>query len=125
MKRLLANIVVGFAALYSANLLLSGVLVEGSFSEQVKVIFFAGIGLGLVNFFIKPIVNLLTFPLRLITFGLFGLVVNMAMVWIIDVFFKELSIEGLGALFWTGLIVWILSLFAGRRKKPKLTKETS
>jgi len=119
MKRLLGNIIVGFLALYLATLLVPNVDVTGSFGEQIKVLFFAGICLGLVNFFIKPIVNLITFPLRLITFGLFSLVVNMGMVWIVDIFFPKLIISGLGGLFWTGFIVWILSLLFIRKRRPK------
>ena len=120
MKRFLGNIVVGFLALYLATLLVPGVEAQGSFEEQLKILFFAGVFLGLVNFFIKPIVNLITFPLRLITFGLFSLVVNMGMVWLVDIFFPKLIIPGLGELFWTGLIAWILSLFFIRKRRLKL-----
>ena len=59
MKRLLGNIVVGFLALYLATLLVPNVEVTGSFEEQIKALLFAGIFLGLVNFFIKPVINLI------------------------------------------------------------------
>ncbi|RLC38119.1 MAG: phage holin family protein, partial [Candidatus Nealsonbacteria bacterium] len=108
MKRLIGNIIVGVLALYLASLLVPGVEIQGTFENQIKTILFAGIFLGLVNFFIKPIINLITFPLRLITFGLFGLVVNMVMIWLVDIFFPQVNIEGLGALFWTAIIVWFL-----------------
>jgi putative membrane protein len=120
MRRLVANIIVGFLALYLASLLVPGVEVQGDFPQQIKILFFAGIFLGLVNFFIKPIVNLITFPLRLITFGLFGLVVNMGMVWLADIFFTELNIEGLWPLFWTAILVWLLSLLFVRKRRPKI-----
>lgn len=38
-----------------------------------------GLVLGLINAFIKPVVKLLTLPLTCLTFGLFALVVNMAL----------------------------------------------
>ena len=120
MRRFLGNIIVGFLALYLATLLVPGVEAQGNFGEQIKILFLAGVVLGLVNFFIKPIVNLITFPLRLLTFGLFSLVVNMGMVWIVDIFFPKLIIPGLGGLFWTGFIVWILSLLFVRKRRPKL-----
>ncbi len=120
MKRLIGNIIVGILALYLASLLVPGVEIQGTFENQIKTIVFAGIFLGLVNFFIKPIVNLITFPLRLITFGLFGLVVNMAMIWLVDIFFPQVNIEGLGTLFWTAIIVWFLSLIFVRKKRPKI-----
>lgn len=116
MKRFLGHVIIGFLALYLATLLVPGVEAQGSFGEQLRILFFAGVFLGLVNFFIKPIVNLITFPLRLLTFGFFGLVVNMGMVWLVDIFFPKLIIEGLAALFWTGLIIWLLSLLIRRRR---------
>jgi len=123
MGKVLTHIIVGFLALYLATLLVPGVEVQGTFGEQIKFLFFAGLALGLVNLFIKPIINLITLPLRLLTFGLFGLVVNMAMVWLVDILFPELIIPGLAGLFWTGFIVWILSLFikrSAREGKPKV-----
>lgn len=124
MRRFLANIGVGFLGLYLATLLVPEVGVEGTFETQIKILFFAGVALGLVNFFIKPIIDLITLPLRLLTFGLFSLVVNMGMVWIVDILFLELNIPGLRGLFWTSLIVWILSLFFVRRRRPKFKKAT-
>ncbi|MBZ9573054.1 phage holin family protein [Patescibacteria group bacterium] len=122
MKRFLGYIVVGFLGLYLATLFVPGVKVEGDFETVIKTLFFAGIALGIVNFFIKPIVDLVTFPLRLLTFGLFSLVVNMGMVWIVDILFPKLIIPGLGGLFWTGLIVWFLNFFVPK-KRPKIKEE--
>ncbi len=54
---------------------------------------------GLVNGLIKPIVKLLSLPISLLTLGLFGLVINAAMLllvsWVTDSVFKfTLSISG-------------------------------
>ena len=107
MRKLLVHFIFGFLGLYLATLFIPGVEVQGSFAQSLKILILAGIVLGLVNFFLKPIINIITFPLRLITLGLFGLVTNMTIVWIIDVLFPQLLIEGLVPLFWTGLLVWI------------------
>jgi len=125
MKRFLGYVIVGFLGLYLATLFVPGVEVKGDFGEGIKILFFAGVVLGLVNFFLKPIVDLITFPLRLLTFGLFSLVVNMGMVWIVDILFSKLIIPGLGGLFWTGLIVWILSLFLVRKRRPRVKETTA
>ena len=69
----------------------------------------AGAILGIINFFIKPILKVITLPLRILTFGLFGLVINMLMVWLVKIIFPELIIPGLIPLFWTSLIVWGIS----------------
>jgi len=70
-----------------------------------------GVILGLINFFIKPILKVITLPLRIITFGLFGLVINILMIWMVSFIFSELIfpeqiIQKIIAFFWTSLIVW-------------------
>ena len=108
MKRFIIHLIVGFISLYLATLFISGVTIQGV-EESIKMTIFAGIVLGIVNTFIKPIVDVITIPLKLITLGLFGLVVNMLMVWIVDILFPSLIIQGIVPLFWTGLLVWILN----------------
>ena len=47
---------------------------------------------GLANGLVKPVVKLLSFPINMLTLGLFGMVINVALVlgvaWIADTFFK-------------------------------------
>lgn len=66
--------------------------------------------LGLLNYFVKPILNAITLPLRVISLGLFEFVINMALIWIIDVMFAELSIQLWLPLLYTSLIIFGLTL---------------
>ena len=96
------------------------------FTGENKYLLLAGLVLGLINFFIKPILNLITLPLRIITFGLFSLIINMLIIWVVDIVFSELIISGLIPLFWTTLIVWGVSIFFGlssRRKRRVVVEE--
>lgn len=84
------------------------------FMGTYKMLLIIGGILGLVNFFIKPILKAVSLPLRILTFGLFSLVINMGMVWLIEILFpKDLEITGLLPLFWTTLIIWVLNFFFG------------
>ena len=83
------------------------------FVGETKYLVMAGAFLGLINFFIKPIIKILTLPLRIITLGLFSLIINMALIWFVDLAFPELIIPGIVPLFWTTLIVWLVSYFLG------------
>ena len=116
MRKFIAYIAVGFLGLYLATLLVPGVTVQGDFEDSIKTLFFAGVVFGIVNYFIKPVINLITLPLRVLTFGLFGLIVNMFMVWIIDILFPKLVIMGFWPLFWTGLLIWFLSFLISQKK---------
>lgn len=108
-----------FAACFGlavAVALVPDVEIGGNATQVIKILLLAGIVLGLFNFFLKPLIKLITFPLRLITFGLFGLVINMAIIWLVDVIFTpELTIKGLWPLFWTALLVWGTNLIFAKK----------
>ncbi len=80
-------------------------------TETWQMFLVVGLILGLLNLFVKPILGLITLPLKILTLGFFSLVINMAMIWIVDVVFLELVINGLGSLFWTTITVWGINLF--------------
>ncbi|OSC36907.1 phage holin family protein [Mycobacterium decipiens] len=50
--------------------------------QRIGIIFVVGVIFGLVNAFIKPIVQILSIPLYILTLGLFHIVVNALMLWI-------------------------------------------
>ena len=80
-----------------------------SYIGSFGTIAIAGLVLGFINVFIKPIVNLITFPLRLLTLGLFTLLINMFFVWLIDIVFLG-NIFSLVSLFWATFIIVVLNL---------------
>lgn len=83
------------------------------FTGNIRTLALAGCFLGFINFFIKPIFNLVTLPLRILTLGLIGIVINMLMVEIADIVFPELVISGFIPLFWTTLLVWGIGFLLG------------
>lgn len=125
MKHIFGCIIAACIGLALALLLVPGVTMPGDLIQVITTIILAGIVLGLLNYFLKPIIKLITLPLRLLTLGLFGLVINMAIIWMVDVIFTpEISIIGLWPLFWTGLLVWGSNLIFSR-KKLKLRRRKS
>ena len=71
--------------------------------------------LGIVNTFIRPLVVLLTFPITVVTFGLFLLVINGVLLWLVSAIVRGFQVNGfLGAMIGAVLISivsWILSRF--------------
>ena len=119
MKKVLFQIIVAILGIWLSVLFVPGIKVN-LFSNsnffgvpltlQWQIILLLGIALGLINFFIKPIINTITLPLRIITLGLFSIVINMAMLWILDFIFQEIPIPWLWPLLWTTIIVWFLNI---------------
>ena len=55
---------------------------EGNAAKRVGIIFVVAVVFGLVNAFIKPIVQFLSIPLYILTLGLFHIVINAFMLWL-------------------------------------------
>ncbi len=105
--RFLARIIANALGLLLASIVIPGFVFTGSF----KTLLFAGLLLALANAIVRPILKLLSLPLIIITFGLFIVIINMAVLKIVDYFFVSLAIT-LGALFWGTILISIISSLA-------------
>ncbi len=74
--------------------------------EGVKEFLFISLTLGFINYIIRPILKVISFPLNIITFGIFGLALNMGIIYLLDMAFPGLEIKG----FWTLLYTTVLIL---------------
>ena len=72
MMRALLQIVLNGVALFIAAKLVPGIVYTGSLLQLLL----AGLVLGLLNLLVKPIVSFFSFPLIVLTLGLFYLVIN-------------------------------------------------
>ncbi|MCL4366010.1 phage holin family protein [Patescibacteria group bacterium] len=75
-------------------LLVTAYIVPGFHVTNFTTALLAAIVLGIVNTFIKPILNLITLPLNIITLGLFSFVVNAVVLFIVSSIVKGLTIDG-------------------------------
>ncbi|MDH6245619.1 phage holin family protein [Mycobacterium sp. OTB74] len=75
--------VTGFA-LWLVTRVVPGIAIVGGETtlQRVGIIFVVGVVFGLVNAIIKPIVQLLSLPLYIVTLGLIHIVINALMLWI-------------------------------------------
>ena len=76
--RLLITWIINAAALLAVPFLLKTIYID-----SIPTALIAALVLGLVNTLIRPILVLLTFPVTVITLGLFILVINGLMFWIV------------------------------------------
>ena len=121
MKSLLSNIITATLGLWLATMFVRGVHVtlygDSNFfgfalTQRWQIFLLLGITLGLINFYIKPILNTLALPLKIITLGLFGLIIQMALIWGVDYLFREFTAPLIYPLLWTTLIIWALNIIA-------------
>jgi len=86
-------------AVYITSILLPGIVLA-DFSTSLIV----ALVLGLVNTFIKPVFLFLTFPITILTFGLFVLVINALMVLLVSSLVPGFEVKS----FWWGLLFSIV-----------------
>lgn len=116
MLRFLIQAVVTALGLWLASEVVTGVEVLSSAS-----LIAAAVLLGIVNALVRPILTFITFPLTVITFGLFLLVVNAATIGIVAMLLGGFNVSGLlpgiGAAIITGLVSWVAGWFIGDGKR--------
>jgi putative membrane protein len=106
----IVRLIINAAALWVATRLVSGVAFSGGWVPFVGV----ALVFGVVNAVIRPVTKVLTFPLILLTLGLFSFVVNGLMLWLTSALSSALGlgfhVSGFWPAFWGALIVSIVSL---------------
>lgn len=70
----------------------------------------AGLALGALNTFIRPVLKMLAFPLIMISLGAFTLVINGLILWFVSEALDVVLISGLWTLLWATLIVSVVNM---------------
>jgi putative membrane protein len=105
--KFIAKIILNGIALYVAARYLDGFTLTGGFATLA----IASLVLTVLNIFIRPILKLVTLPLVWLTFGLFNIVINMAILWVADQLLTQLTIADIPTLFWTSIIIALANIF--------------
>jgi putative membrane protein len=122
---LLRAALTGFA-LWVVTLLVDGIHFVGYDTrlQEIGIIFVVAVIFGLVNAIIKPIVQIISIPLYILTLGLIHIVINALMLWITSWITEHTTHWGLfiDDFWWTAIwaaivlsiVSWLLSLVVGR-----------
>ncbi|MDK1475021.1 phage holin family protein [Streptomyces sp. 549] len=114
MKNFLITTIANAIALAVAVWLLGGItLTSGDTGGKTLTLILVALIFGLVNLVVKPIANLLSLPLLILTLGLFALVINALMLlltsWLADKLDVGFHVEGFGTALLGGLIIAVVS----------------
>jgi len=107
--RFFARLLVNAAALWVATRIVPGVTYSGGVVPMLAV----ALVFGVVNAVIGTATKILTFPIILLTLGIFILVINGLMLMLTSAMSSALGlgfhVEGFWAAFWGGLVVSVIS----------------
>ncbi|MFD4180862.1 phage holin family protein [Rhodococcus sp. NPDC058514] len=112
----LIRLVINAIAIWLAAAWVTGIDIAGSdkgTGYDILVILFIALVFTVVNAFIKPLVQLLSLPLLILTLGLFTLVINALMLmltsWITETTEFGISVDGFWTAVWGALIISIVN----------------
>lgn len=115
------------AVMVACGLWLATRWVDGFTIDDSTTLLFAALLLGVVNGFLRPIAIVLTFPITVVTLGLFLLVVNAGMValvaWLLPGFHIDSFLPALWGALIVGLTGWVGSWFIGSKGLERIRKD--
>jgi putative membrane protein len=112
------RLLVNAAALWVATRIVPGV----TFDSGVGPFLVVALLFGLINATLRPLMKILTFPLILLTLGIFALVVNGLMLWLLSSLSSSLGlgfhVSGFWSAFFGALVVSIVSALLSLSVRP-------
>ncbi|MDZ7744752.1 MAG: phage holin family protein [Candidatus Saccharibacteria bacterium] len=80
-----------------------------TYDSRLGVIVLAGLILALINAIIKPIVVILSLPAILFSLGLFMIVINGLMVWLVSALYPQLYVASFWAAILAGMVIGLVN----------------
>src|SRR6202140_2676713 len=105
MLRILAHWVLSALCLLLVARFMPGFFVKGFGTALI-----AAVVIGLVNATVGALLKIVTFPLTIVTFGIFWLLINALMLKFAALFVPRFEVRGLWPAFWGGLILSLLNM---------------
>ena len=105
MLRALLQIVLNGVALLIAAKLIPGI----EYTGDLLYLLLAGLVLGLINLLVKPIVTFFSFPLIVVSLGLFFLIINGLMLLLADWLLADLRVDGCLPAILGGLVIAVVN----------------
>jgi putative membrane protein len=117
--RLLLNWVLSALAVWIVSRIVPGFVVTGAFSALI-----AALVIGLINATIGFFLKIVTFPLTVVTLGLFWLIINAVMLELASVFVPGFLVQNFAAAFWGAIVLslvnmllrWLVGVDAAERR---------
>jgi putative membrane protein len=105
MGRILLNWLVSAVSLLIVAHIIPGIEIAGLFTALI-----AAVVIGLVNATLGLMLKILTFPLTIVTLGIFWWVINALMLWLASVFVPGFVVQGFLAAFFGAIVLALMNM---------------
>jgi putative membrane protein len=118
-RKFILRWLVNFLGLWAAAELMTGSI---DYNDKLRVLIIAALIFSLVNAIIRPIIILLSLPAIVLTLGLFTLVINAFMLFLVTKIYPSFHLRS----FWTAIIatiiIWVVNYLLTELLEPKHEK---
>jgi len=104
MGKVLLHWAVSALFLYVLSFLFRGIVIE-----SVVAALIAAIVLGLINSTLKPVLQIISFPITFLTLGIFYLVINGLMLMLVSALVPGFHVSGFGTAFFASIVLSLLN----------------
>jgi putative membrane protein len=110
MKKFILQIIgLGLIVYYVLPSLISGISIDEPRTALVAALLFA-----VINFAVRPILKIITLPLNILSFGLFGLIINVLLFWFVASIITGFTVASFMAAFWGALALTVANWLLGK-----------
>ncbi|MDZ7612052.1 MAG: phage holin family protein [Candidatus Moranbacteria bacterium] len=99
------HVLINALAIYAAVRFIDGITMEITLTNLLL----AGALLGLVNVLLRPILVLFSLPFIILTFGLFTVIINISLLFLVSFLFPSFAIEGFWAALWGVIVISLVN----------------
>ena len=110
--KLIFRLLINIFALYIVDYLIVGFDFA---SWQAALV--AAVVIGLVNTFIRPILQIIALPITLVTFGLFAIFINVLLLWLVGYVVPGFTIDSLTTALIASILLSFISWFLNKLAK--------
>ncbi len=118
-RKFILRWLVNFLGLWAAAELMTGSI---NYNDKIRVLVIAALLFSVVNGVIRPLVVLLSLPAIVLTLGLFTLVINAFMLYLVTKIYPTFHLRS----FWTAVvatvIIWVVNYLLTELLEPKREK---
>lgn len=119
LRKFALRVLVNFLGLWAAAELMTGSI---NYNDKLRVLVIAALIFSVVNAIIRPLVIILSLPAIVLTLGLFTLVINAFMLYLVTKIYPSFQLRS----FWTAVIatviIWVVNYLLTELLEPKRAK---
>ncbi|HEY7616551.1 MAG TPA: phage holin family protein [Terriglobales bacterium] len=105
MLRALLNWILSAIAVWIVSQVVPGFIVTGPFAALI-----AALVIGFINATLGFVLKVITFPLTILTLGIFWLIINALMLELASMLVPGFRVSGFGAAFWGGIVLSLVNM---------------